>query len=125
MPDFYIKGNTFAAPFVSEPVADWITAETPEEALQRLSDLLKPIYGLYAAQCYKDANAASRNEKPLARWLSNHEIAKQKATEHLGAYSYLGEAPGRFRINDEWFDVDDPKGGRIIEANAEEANASR
>lgn len=111
---YFIAGETFAAPFFSERISTYVEAATPEAALEQLSEKMRAELGLYAACAYPSADAYHEGKEPLARWLSNHEIAKQEATRDLGGYSYLGEGAGRFRINETWYQVEDPRGGRVV-----------
>ena len=70
--------------------------------------------GLYAATAYASADAFHKGEKPLAKWLCNHEQAKMRATKGLGSYSFMGHAPGHFEVDHKHIRVDDPKGGSIV-----------
>lgn len=113
MAEFFIVANSFAAPFFSDESTSYIEARTPEDALLGFVESYKHPCGLYAAICYASADARHKGQEPLAKWLCNHEIEKRRLTADLSSYSYLGEGPGRFRINDQWHTVADPKAGRI------------
>lgn len=114
MPEFFIRANSFAAPFFSDESTGYIEARTPEDALLGYAESYSHPAGLYAALCYASADAMHKGEEPLARWLCNHEIAKRELTANLGAYSYLGDGPGRVRINDDWHTIQEPKAGRVV-----------
>jgi hypothetical protein len=113
--EFFIVANSFAASFFSDTSEKFVTAPSAKDALEKFAREYKHPAGLYAALCYRDANARAKGEKPLAKWLSNHEIAKMRLTEGLGGYSYYGDGPGRFRINDTWHTIADPRGGLVVD----------
>jgi len=71
MPEYFIVANSFAAPFFSDTVTGFVESETPEEALKVFRTKFRHPCGLYAAVCYKDANAKEKGEPPLGRWLSD------------------------------------------------------
>lgn len=114
--EYFIKANSFAAPFFSDDSSSYQKGCNPDDALEQFAREYSHPAGLYAAACYESADAYHKNKKPLARWLCNHEAAKQKATEGRGSYSFLSERPGRFRIDGEWFDVPEPKKGNVVTA---------
>ena len=111
---FFIYANSFAAAFFSDDSTSFVEADNPAHALEKFAEDYKHPCGLYAAICYRDANAYHKGEKPLAKWLCHHEIIKQERTRNLSGYSYLGHGPGRFEINGEMISVDDPKSGQVI-----------
>lgn len=112
--EFFIWSNSFAAPFFSDEATGFITASTAEEALVKFAKDYSHPAGLYAANVYACSDDYHKRKPALAEWRCNHEIARLEATKGLGSYSFLGERPGRFRVNDDWFDVKDPKLGRVI-----------
>jgi hypothetical protein len=114
MPEFFIVANSFAAPFMSDTSEHWISAASASHALRTLVEEYSHPFGLYAAVCYKDANAHSKNAKPLARWLCNHEIALRKLTADLGGHTYRGNAPGDFEINGKRHVIKNPKEGEVF-----------
>ncbi len=115
MSEYFIKATTFPAPFISETVSKFVEAPSPEKALERFVAEFQWEVGVYAANCYTDANSEHKGQEPLAQWLCNKEIAHREATKDLkGGHSYYSESPERFRINGEWFTVDNPKQGRCI-----------
>lgn len=114
MAEYFVVANSFAAPFVSDKWETFAKGETPEDALTAFATDCEHPAGLYSAALYADANAYHKNEKPLARWLCNHEAEMQAITKDKGSYSYLGHGPGDFEIDGERYHVDDPKGGRLV-----------
>lgn len=113
--EFYVKANTFAAPFFSDTLDGFIEADSADEALIRfVADCDHPA-GVYSAVAYDSADAERKGEKHLAQWLCNHEIEKQRLTNDLGAYSYLGHGPGKFDIDGKRHEIESPKSGRVVE----------
>lgn len=115
MSDYFIRANSFAAPFFSDDSSSYQAGETPEKALLAFAKAYKHPAGLYAALAYTSADAYHKGEPALATWLCNHEIAKMEATKNLGSYGYFGDGPGHFKINEEWHTVKNPRAGRIVE----------
>lgn len=111
--EYFIVSNSFAAPFFSDSDEAFVVADTPRAALEQYARDYGHPAGLYAAACYGSSDDYHKNRDPLARWLCNHERVKQEATKNKGSYSFYGEAPGKFRINDEWFNVEQPKAGSV------------
>jgi hypothetical protein len=114
MPEYFVITESFAAPFFSDSGNQYVQAETPEAALETVAAAYGHPSGLYAAVCYASADAYHKGEPILAKWLSNHEIAKQEATQHRTAYSYLGHGPGVFEIDGQRVEVENPTGGRLV-----------
>jgi hypothetical protein len=112
--EFFITANSFAAPFFSDSSEQYIKASSPQEALETFAAEYTHPFGLYAAVCYKSADSYHKNEKPLAKWLCNHELAKIEATKDKGCYSYLGNGPGNFEIDGKKITVPDPQKGRVL-----------
>ena len=112
--EYFIRANSFAAPFFSDDSSEYVTAATPEEALKTFAKEYAHPCGLYAAVCYDSADAYHKGKEPLARWLCNHEQEKQRITKGMGSYSMLGHAPGRFEINGELHEVKNPKEGGLV-----------
>jgi len=68
MNEYFIVANSFAAPFVSDTSRRWQRGENPSEALLIfVKEYMHPC-GLFSAHLYKDANAESKGEQPLAKW---------------------------------------------------------
>jgi hypothetical protein len=116
MKEFFITSNSFAAPFFSDSREGFVKGKDAKGALLAYVSGYKHPAGLYSAAIYSSADAYHHNEKPLFRWLCNHELAKAKATAKLGSYSFLGHAPGKFEINGKMIEVENPKGGEIVDA---------
>jgi hypothetical protein len=115
MRDYYIETNSFAAPFCSDTGFVYVSARTPRLALEQAAAQYRHPAGLYAALCYTSADAKNKGEKPLAKWLCNHELAKARLTEGRSAYTFMGISPDEFEIDGKRHKVDDPKGGRVLE----------
>lgn len=112
--EFFIVSNSFAAPFVSDTGTGFVKANNPEEALETFAAKYSHPCGLYCAVVFNSANDYHKGKKALAQWLCNAEIKKQEVTKNMTAYSVMSESPGRFKINDTWYNVKNPKGGRIV-----------
>jgi hypothetical protein len=56
----------------------------------------------------------NKNQPALARWYSNHELAKMFLTKDNPCYVYFGYAPGKFRVDDEMVVVENPKCGMVV-----------
>lgn len=112
--EYFIVARSFAAPFVSDNSTGFAQGSSPESAMEAFARTYSHPAGLYAAEVYTNANAYHKGEKPLAQWLCHHEQAKQRLTNGLGSYSYLGHAPGSFEINGTAHTIDDPKAGSIV-----------
>lgn len=113
---YFIFARSFAAPFFSDDSTHYIEASGPQEALEELALKYTHPAGLYAAEAWANADAYHKGERPLARWLSNHEQAKQQLTKDKSAYSYMGHGPGDFEINRERHKIENPKGGSVVPA---------
>jgi hypothetical protein len=110
MIEFFVVANSFAAPFLSDTSEHYVTAETPQAALEQFAlDYSHPC-GLYAARAYRNVDAFHKREKYLAEWISNHALALE---EHKAPYSYLGKGAGSFEIDGVPHEIQDPKGGRV------------
>jgi hypothetical protein len=112
--EYFVTARSFAAPFVSDTSDGYVTAETPQQALEQFAANYKHPMGLYAAEAWASADAYHKGEKSLAQWLSNHEQAKQKVTAGQSSYSYLGNGPGRFEVNGSKVTVENPKDGSVV-----------
>ena len=112
--EYFIVANSFAAPFVSDMSESFEEAESPRKALEAFVARYSHPARLFAADVYASATDYHKDEAPLARWLCNHEIAHQKATQKGGCHTYEGIAPGRFKVNGELIVVDKPFEGKIV-----------
>lgn len=70
MTEYFIRANSCAAPFFSDSSTAYIRAGSPRKALNKFAAKYDHPCGLYAAACYKSADAMYKGEKALARWLS-------------------------------------------------------
>ena len=114
MPEYFVIANSFAAPFFSDTSEAFVMGSTPEEALASFVRNYDHPCGLYAAMLYADATAYHKKQNPLLKWLCNHELEKLRLTKDKGAYSFLGQEPGRFEIDGKEHCVENPKMGRIV-----------
>lgn len=114
MTEFYIEMTSFAAPFCSDTSYKYAAASTAEEALEMAADTYKHPAGLYAANAYTSSDAKNKGEKPIAKWLCNHEAEKQRLTAGLGCFSYLGHGIGDFEIDGVRHKVERPREGRVV-----------
>lgn len=106
MKEYFIYAQSFAAPFFSDSSTDFVKAETPNEALEIFAKEYRHPTGLYSAGFFESSDDYHKGKSPIARWLCNHEIEKQKLTGD-GSYSYRGNAPGDFEINGKRHIVED------------------
>lgn len=117
MPEYFIRANSFAAPIVSDESEHYVEAETPEAALESFAAGYSHPAGLYAAVVYRDhRSSVEKDATPLATWLCNHERVKLERTKDLGSYGYYGHGPGKFEIDGELIEVDNPKQGSVVQA---------
>lgn len=114
MPEFFIKGSSFAAPVFGEELANFVIAGTPEEALHAFVARSLHPYGIYACDAFGNADDCFKGRAPLARWMSNHAIARARLTDHLGVFTYTGHGPGRFEISGVLHEIPEPRQGRIM-----------
>ena len=114
MTRYFVVAHSFAAPFVSDESTDYVDGKNPDEALRAFARAYNHPCGLYAANLYASADAYHMNEKPLARWLCNHEREKRRVLKPLECGVYRGEGPGKFYVNDKLHVVKNPKGGDVV-----------
>jgi hypothetical protein len=112
--EYFIRANSFAAPFVSDESTKHVTADTPGAALEKFAAGYKHPAGLYSARCYASADAMHKGEPHLAEWLCNHEQAKQRATAGKSSYGFHGHGPGDFEIDGERIKVAAPHEGSVV-----------
>lgn len=112
--EYFIVANSFAAPFVSDRSEGFQEAESAAAALELFAKQYSHPAHLFAADAFESATDFHKGKPALARWLSNHEIAREDATKNLGASSYEGIKPGRFKINGELIVVEKPYGGKCV-----------
>lgn len=114
MDEYFVFSNSFAAPFFSDPSSGFVSADTPEQAMEKFVKEYKHPCGLYSAALFSDANSYHKGDKPLLRWQCNHFIEMEKITKGMAGYSVLSHGPGLFEINHKQHKVENPKGGSII-----------
>ncbi len=115
MKEYFIVSNSFAAPFFSDSSTDYQEAPYAQKALEIFAEKYKHPCGLFSANAYESADAYHKGEKYLAQWLCNQEIEKQRITKKLSGYSFLGHSPGKFRINEKEYSIENPKDGKVVE----------
>ena len=108
MQEYFVRTNSFAAPFFSDTDTQFSWAETAGDALIRVASGYKHPCGLYAAVVYKDANAYHKGEKPLARWLSNHA---KFLDGKLGIIKSNG--PGYIEFDSKEYKIENPFEGAV------------
>lgn len=108
MPEYFIHGNTFAAPFVSERFSYYEEAPTAAEALVNFASGREKYPGVYAANAYGSADSFHKGEAPLAKWRSNHAIAAE------GANVLRSGGPGHAEIDGKTVVIEDPYKGRSV-----------
>lgn len=114
MTEYFVVAASFAAPFVSDMSYMHIFGETPKDAMLKFVEAYTHPRGLYSAQLYPSADDYHKEKKPLARWVSNHELAMNKLREENPHCGLMAHAPGKFQVDDKLFEVDNPKGGELF-----------
>jgi hypothetical protein len=112
--EFFVRTNSFAAPFFSDTGEQYVEAETAAAALEHVAATYAHTFGLYAAAAFESHKAAQQGQAPLARWLSNHARVTEERTRGLGAYSRRSMGPGVVEIDDEVIQIPDPKAGAVM-----------
>src|SRR5271166_2045269 len=112
--EYFIVANSFAAPFFSDTSESFEEADSPKKALELFIARYSHPARLYAADCYASATDYHKDKPALARWLCNHEIARQKAIKLKNICTYESIKPGRFKANGKLVVVDDPFGGKFV-----------
>lgn len=109
MSEYFVVTNSFAAPFFSDTDDGFVEADSPKDALEKTARDYRHPAGLYAAACYRSADAYHKGERPLARWLSNRAryIARVK---HSSIYS---ESAEHVRLDGVDHTIADPYGGAV------------
>ncbi|MBM3206920.1 MAG: hypothetical protein FJZ43_04850 [Candidatus Staskawiczbacteria bacterium] len=111
MPEYFLKGNTFAAPFFSDAISKYVTAETAEEALLSFIGNKNDIYAMNA---YNSADDYHKGEDPVAIWHSNKLIAINEAIKGKGGYTLFSHDDHTIEIDGKTLNVDNPRGGKIV-----------
>jgi hypothetical protein len=113
--EYFIVTSSFAAPFCSDTDQFFQEGVSPRHVLEKVARQYSHPCGLFAAVCYESADSYHKKEKPLAKWLSNHELSKMEATKGESGYTYRGIAPGKFEVNGKVFTVENPHEGRVVD----------
>jgi hypothetical protein len=113
MKEFFVVSESFAAPWVSDRHYEYAKGNDARRVLLAYAREYSHPAGLYAADIHLSADSYHHGNKPLFRWICNHEVALREATKNLDCYSYLGHAPGKFEINGKMIVVQNPKAGGI------------
>jgi hypothetical protein len=121
VPEFFIRANSFAAPFFSDESTHYVEADTPEAALEALAADYSHPAGLYAAVAYATADAFHKGEEPLAQWLCNKALLIQEQTADKGAASIYSPDAEHVEISGEKFELADPKGGQVVASATEDS----
>ena len=111
--EYFVYANSFAAPFCSDSSTGFCEGDTPEAALAAYAEKYSHPAGLYAAAIYASADAYHKDEKPLARWVSNHARAIQRTMSDSPG-SYCSHGPGSFTVNGEKHTITEPHAGSIV-----------
>lgn len=114
MPEYFIQANSFAAPFFSDTSYSFVEADDPRSALEKFSKEYSHPAGLFAANAYATADAFHKGEPYLAQWLCNAEIFKQEITHGKSSCSSYSDRPGHFQVDDVWYEIYNPKDGRVV-----------
>lgn len=107
--EYFVAGNTPAAPFVSDPIEGYVEAPTSIHALEQFA--AERPGRVYAARCYESADAFHKGEPAQAEWLCNIEWTKKRILEELGnpgGYSWMRPSDTEVEINGDVYAVDGP-----------------
>lgn len=110
MKEYFVKGNSFAAPFVSDTLKGFIKGNTPKEALTKFIDKCTHPCGVYSANIYASANHYEKGKKPLSRYLCNLAL---KIKEIDGTF-LLNKGNGVIEIDHIEYTVEKWNEGKII-----------
>lgn len=74
--EFFVRGNTFAAPFTSDPIERYVEADNPLDALEKFVKDFRHPMGLYYAAAYSSADDYHKKRQPLYNvWAKKAEYA--------------------------------------------------
>lgn len=110
---YFIYANSFAAPFCSDTSTDYVTAESPAEALELFAAMYRHPCGLFCASAFASADDYHKGKQPLAQWHSNRLAAELRAKEGKSCYVYIGHSAGHFEIDGQHYHVENPKAGSV------------
>ena len=113
--EYFVVTNSFAAPFFSDQGNMFVTAISPQEALEIATKRYTHPCGLYSAGCYASADAYHKGQKVLARWLRNLVIEQERLTKGLEGYSICHESESVLVINGIRHIIENPCDGRVVE----------
>lgn len=113
MAEFFVKAQTFAAPFCSDELVRYIPGEDPVEAVEAWVESRPHPCGIYYAAVYANADDMHRGRKPLCEWKSNYQRAREEATKGKGCYISRGLGENAFEIDGEKFWVECPREGAV------------
>ncbi len=74
MIEYYIDGSSNAAPFFGDSIGGYVTASSPQAALQQFINSNPHPCGVYALACYASADDKMKGHKPLAQWMSSKAL---------------------------------------------------
>lgn len=111
--EYFIRAQSFAAPFVSDTSTGFAVGETPADALEGYTAAYQHPAGLYSAGVWASANDYHKGREPLARWLSNHAATIEDKTARLDGYSIRSDGPGSVCINNKTHKISNPKQGAV------------
>lgn len=112
--EYFIVANSFAAPFVSDTSTSFVEADSAEKALALYVVQYSHPFGLYSATAFRSSDAYHKGEKPLAQWLCNLEITKQRAVGGSSSYQVRSRGTTEIEVDGVVHKVEDPKGGQIV-----------
>ena len=69
MKEYFIRANSFSAPFCSDTSNHYIKAETPREALNKFALEYKHPAGLYSANLYNNADDMHKGKDPIIKFV--------------------------------------------------------
>jgi hypothetical protein len=110
MKEYFVKANSFAAPFFSDSSEVYVKGENPKKAMEKFVKEYTHPCGLYAANLYENADAYHKKRKILVEYRSNEAEFMQK----VGGTSIYKEKAGRIQIDGIWYDIPKPTEGSIV-----------
>lgn len=114
MRDFFVTTMSFAAPFVSDPGHQYVSAENARDALLSAVASYQHPVGLYAASVYETSDDMNRKRPPLHTWLCNLEQEKRRITKDLGSYTYCGRGGGVIEVDGVRHEIANYRDGGIV-----------
>jgi hypothetical protein len=108
--EYFVNANSFAAPFFSDMSNHFVKEASPKKAMLKFVKEYKHPCGLYAANLYKNSDDYHKGKDPLVRWVCNEALFMESKT-YVKVYK---DRTGHIQLDDKWYDVEDPTGGKII-----------